>query len=768
MAKKPKLVKKKEVEEVKSQKGLNAVDFIERIPSDKVDLEKLGAFCQAQLDGIISDKAVYTRRREQFINSVDNFVDYDFGNLPFDGASNLHVPVIMEKSRATHARLYQAMFNINPPFFVEPQEPLDAQRVKSITQLMKWAVSRYCNYYKGIYEAFDDGIWNFTTEGWCFFRQHWVDKYRKALTVEQKVEPPQKQKAIASLSPDQAIPPIKLVEEEKWVPVFSGPVVENILQENVFMPGYGDPQSVPLVAIYSKLTTHDLKVQALRGFFDKRQVELALEEPNAKEKPRQNQNLTALKGRNQGVVVDGARAEPLSPDLKPTEHDVYECFATFDINGDGFDEELVVHYHYNSGVVLRWTYLDRITKTGRRPIYTAGYIRRPGRNYHIGLCELLYSLGREVDIIHNQRVDYGTLTNLPFFFYGNTSALQNDEIKLKPGVGIPCGTVNEIFFPTLKTGTQWGFQEENLLFQIINRVSSISDINVGQPSSSEMLRTQGGVSALLTEGNAPLDIALRRLQACYGDILSDMHQMLVEKLPQSFQHLIVGSNGKPMLGKDGMPIMQKIESARKEVSGRVHFNITANTNVGNKAMMRQQRTVLFQQLLNPAGLQMGIVQPHNVYEMYKALLEVSDELDIDRYITEPENAPKPLSLAEEIEHLQQGLMPEIPYNDDHKTKIQMLNMWINSPQVQEGLKIGNVSPMAPTMTFMAVNDHAQKAQMVQQQMSGLQNATGSQISQALMQNTGQFGPQGTGALQPPPATAATAGGEGGPPQQNQV
>lgn len=760
---KPTYKKPKEVKDKTPAATPEAVSLIDRIPSTKMNTERLAQFCRVQLDAIMADRSVYMKRREMYIDTIDNFIDYDLGTRPFDGASEIHIPVIMEKVRATHARLYQALFSMSPPFYIEPQEKLDTARIYKIAQLMKWALTRYVNYYKGVNEAIDDAVWGYAAEGWCFLHARWDHKMRKAVVVDQEIQVP-KEKALREpptpINGKLAVtPPIKFVEREQWITEFSGPLVENVLPEHVYMPGYGDIQKVPLVGFKTTLRGHDLKYYSMTKFFDAEAVKKAMDFPNGVYSEGVESNIKTLKSENQGVRDNRTKAS-VTPYDASQEYDVYQCYATVDGDGDGFNEELVIWYHRNSNTVLRWTYLDRITKTGRRPVYTAGYIRRPGRNYHIGLCELLYCLNKEVDTIHNQRVDFGTISNMPFFFYQALSSFPNERIQIAPGRGIPVDDVNQVLFPQIKGGTQFGFQEEQGLVQIINRVSSISDINVGQPNSAEMLRTQGGVAALLQEGNAPLDISLRRLQDMYSMIIGDIHQMISEKLPAEFQHLVVGDDGQPIFDSQGNPLFSDPIQSRQEISGKVHFHLRANSSAGNRSLMRQSRSMLFQQLMNPINLQMGIVGPQQVYEMNKALIEVSDEPDPKRYIMAPANAPKPLSVEDELGMLRQGLMPEIPYNDDHKTKIEILQTWISSPEVQQGIQIGNVNPMAPLMTQMAIKDHMSKMQSINAQQAQLQNMTGSQLPMA--PNVGAMSTQGMGpgAIQPP--------GQGMPPEGSQI
>ena len=727
-----------------NKKDLDPVELIERIPSQNFDLARLSDFLCQQIQGLESDRDRWLKNRSQYLEIIDNFLNYDTGELPFEGAANVHIPVAMEKARATHARFYQAIFAIQPPFFTEPQEKLDAKRLININNLMKWGLSRHVNYYKGINSAVDDSLWNFVTDGWCFLNLRYERKFRKALVVEES----QGKKA----QPGQTVPTL-FKEKEKWIPVYEGPVLENIQNESVLFPGDLDIQSAPCVAIETCFSEHDLNYHAATGFFDEDAVKKVLKWRGDKTLDKDSKKVRDEKGRRQGVKIEDTQAFRQNKDLHHSSFESYYCYCTFDIDGDGFDEELVVYYHRPSSTVLRWTYLDRITSTNRRPIYKSDFIKRPGRQYALGTCELLFGLNREVDAIHNQRLDYGTISNMPFWFYNSGMTLPNEKLEIAPGRGVPVEDTSQILFPTLKSGTTWGFQEENTLFQIVSRLSGISDVNLGiAPTPGDAVRSQGQLAALLNEGNAVLDISLRRYQDMLGEAYGDIHQMYVDKLPKAFQHLVVGDDGTSVADETGIPAFAQLQDTRKEIAGKVHFHIKANTSSGNKSFLRQSRTLLAQQLVNPINLQLGVVTPLNVYEINKALLEVSDEIDFSRFITKPENAPKPLSLADELNLLKQGLLPDIPLNDDHEAKAEAISVWILAPQTQEGLRLGNVNPNAPIVAEAAIAKHRQLAQVIAAQSQAAQNNQGQQLQ--LGQQAPQL-PANTGANNAEPGPQPT-------------
>jgi hypothetical protein len=278
------------------------------------------------------------------------------------------------------------------------------------------------------------------------------------------------------------------------------------------------------------------------------------------------------------------------------------------------------------------------------------------------------------------------------------------------------------------------------------------------PSPAEMTRTSGGVSALLNEGNAQLDVTLKRMQGQLSLLYGDLHQMLADRLPKDFEHTIVGEDGRPSTTPEGDTAWQSFTNTREEIKGRVHFQIMANSRAANKDMALERAIRRQQMLLNPINLQAGIIQKNNIYELQADILEKDDELDIDRFITKPVDVDPPQTLTQEVDSIQQGIRPKIVMHDDHESKIQGLQAYRNSTVFIDAIKIGRVSPDAMAWIELAIKEHQQLAAAIaaQQQVGNVQ---GNAVNPA---NSGQIGMQsgampGMGGSPQGPGMTPTAG-----------
>lgn len=106
------------------------------------------------------------------------------------------------------------------------------------------------------------------------------------------------------------------------------------------------------------------------------------------------------------------RAEHSTP-VYPKEFDWFEIWASFDIDGDGKKEEIVIHWHKGANKLMsvRYNWLSDL----RRPYYIGNYVRVEGRWKGIGICKQSENFQKIVTTLHRQRIDAGTIANMRMF-----------------------------------------------------------------------------------------------------------------------------------------------------------------------------------------------------------------------------------------------------------------------------------------------------------------------------------------------------------------
>lgn len=181
-----------------------------------------------------------------------------------------------------------------------------------------------------------------------------------------------------------------------------------------------------------------------------------------------------------------------SPDLFLAQHTFY------DIDGDGYEEPVVITVHYRTKQVVR--VVARFTLSGVKlndkgkieyiePIeYFTDYQFLPnpdGSIYGLGFGVLLGPMNEAINSLCNQLVDAGTLNNLQSGFIGKGLRIQMKETAFKPGEWKSVNATGEdlkssIFPLPSKEPSAVLFQLMNLLIQAGNQLASVAEIFVGK------------------------------------------------------------------------------------------------------------------------------------------------------------------------------------------------------------------------------------------------------------------------------------------------
>jgi len=116
--------------------------------------------------------------------------------------------------------------------------------------------------------------------------------------------------------------------------------------------------------------------------------------------------------------------------IDPTKtFDIWELWIYYDVDEDGESDHIVVTYHLDSGSILRAIYNPIFDDF--RPFVAFKPLPEEQRFDGESYCEILAPIQREVDTLHNQRIDRLTQINMPMLFIRSGSGLEN--LKLKPG-----------------------------------------------------------------------------------------------------------------------------------------------------------------------------------------------------------------------------------------------------------------------------------------------------------------------------------------------
>jgi hypothetical protein len=706
--------------------------LVKRLEEDGEGLRTLEIWQQGN-----NDRQAWLTRRTTLLGEYDEFISPIY--QPSQAwSSTLHLPIALTQAKTFHARFLAALIGVDPPFTVKARKGANQDRAMLVQELMRYTLSSWTNNYKGIEEAVDAWLWEWVTGGSSILKARWDRRFTRFLDVVKKTEQVGVQTALDEAGNLQMTPEYAEIEVEEAVTreVFNGPCVEWVPIEDVLIVGgNGDPEDADHVIQQQYLTASQLWTLADTGVFRKSAVEKVIEAGDSYQAGEQVNEIKMLKKAVAGLG-------DLDKNYDQERYQILERYTRVDVDGSGIVADVILWVAGETGDILRATYLWRVMPTGLRPFFKIDFHKRHGEDYGVGLIELLYSLTKEIDAIHNMKIDFGLLTSMPFGFYRATSSISQERMPMEPGVMIPLDNPQtDVFFPQLGTRTAFNEREEMLLQQQIERLTSISDLSLGIVGGQGATRTATGTRALLGESNANLDVFLKRMNRGWKRVLIYMFHMLQEKLPPGFQFRI--------LGDDGNAYWQTVETPQ-ELQGLYDFEIEANSANSNKAVQIEQANSILMTIANPLFIQLGIVTPEELFQAIKYKFQVEGVRDFARFIRKPAGPVRvyaPIEIANAIlagidikMGPEQDLQGFIEWWEDAKATVEILGQF----QTEQVVKLESKAREAAAMM-----------EAVQAQQGQVANASQVQQNAAMATGAPEAQPMGVqqGGGMPPPEGA---------------
>lgn len=699
----------------------------------KLEEKEIGQKISSVWTGANADRVEWLERQQRYLRFFDEFIEPIY-TPSTDWSSNLHLPVVLTVCKTFHARMYTALMSIDPPFTVMSRTGANTDRSKLIQDLMRYTLRDWANENTGVSEVVDAWLWDWVTTGDAILKGRWEKKFTRFKDVEEVPT------VLADIQIDKEtgmlIPTTKTRIDEKEVTktivTFDGPTVEKVnIEDIVIVGGGGDPQKADYVIEQCMVTASDLWTLADRGIFRKEIVEEIISDSGPDgEGADINGSLKQQRAENNGNTdVDK------SYDID--RYKILEAYLKVDTDGSGIASEIIVWIHAKTRKILRATYLYRVMKTGLRPYFKISFHKRHGQEHSVGLVELLYSLAKEIDAIHNMKIDIGILTSIPWGFYRPAPSMPEEKLEVTPGSFIPVDNPSsDVFIPNLGNRTAFGFQEEASLQNQIDRLTSISELNLGLLSAQGAARTATGARAILGESNANLDIFIQRMNRGWKRALVYLFHMAQQNMPAGLQFRV--------LGDDGNSYWQRIEN-REELKGMYDFELEPNSVNSNKQVQIEVSDIVLQMTGNPLDLQLGLVSTRNRYEALKNSMAQRGIKDFSRFLTKPANVPvvfTPEEVCNRILHgidtaldPSQDLAGIIAYVQHILSDDQLLGQFNQQQVITLVTKMQEASGLQQAMEQAA----AQQANRMQQQVNTQMGTTGQETM-----------PVGTAESQPQP------------------
>lgn len=719
------------------------VNPILRIPDMAINPKMLVERTMDRFEQFSNDRVEWLAAKEEYYLGWDDYIS-PVRKGPWEGSSNVHLPMTEIQCNAMHARIMQAFFFIEPWFYVDPQEETDIERIQKIEQYMKYIVMRYANFNRGIYSAIDDWAWDIVTDGMGILSRDWMVLQRRAIIVEENPDfLAQKEELENLLGGDidadefekRSRALIKQPYKEKAIirTIFNGPLVRAEDPAYVLFRGQvvdaTDLNAHETVLKVCYFTRDELLGFKQSEFMDEDAVEKILASPpdrRGSSSTHRNSSLEFQRDRQTGVVTQDSA-------IPSGEYEFVVAYDRVSLEVDdqkrksSYADELIYYCHLPTQTLARWTFLDRVSSLGTRGLHMAHLYRRPRRSIGRGLVATQMPLNDTIDILVNQGINAGMLANQPMFGFRGNSTFDPKTVKAEPGLGLKMDDPNnDLRFFNWNINPSWGTPMVGLLQSMGQQLTSLGPLSLGQVGSNVgPLRSNSGAQTLLGETGVNLDVILKRLKQPYAECLEGLYADCVERMPNKLKVSCLGPDNEPLLNDSGAPMMMDL--SREELRARIHFGLYANSQNMNRAAQEAAAMKLAQFYLQPIALQTGVVTPANVYQILMNVGKSGGTQQIYRFLTKPKTGVV-LPLNAEVLMIMQGVEPQLSINDpDHESKLASLEELYNSERAQQEHQYGFVHKDAMDV-LKSVIEKRMKMIELQNQPTSIQNPTGSNIS----------------------------------------
>ncbi len=475
-------------------------------------------------------------------------------NFPFRRAANIVIPLAAIAVEAIQARIMNTLFSVEPFWSIRPRskewidaaKPMESYLQAEVENSDTLKVYAFCN----------ETVIELVKLGTCVGKTGY-ERYTK--------------KSLRSVGGE---------DQDFFVTIRNGGTVGRVPLGN-YIQRFSelDPQTAPMVGEKHEFSWSQLKQMAQDG----RMI------PEAVEAIRAHR---ILKGQttsyDSGVKLENEVARLSKTETKWTDvFEVFELWCSFDVDGDGINEEIVVDYHRASKTFLsiRYNWYDDL----HRPYRIANYLNVEGIWPGIGVCKQTEQFQEEATTIHRQRLDNATLANMSQIVLRKGMGYGNGE-PIFPGkmwfVDDPTKDIQQFKLSEIYPSSY--INEENILSYYEKRTGA-NEVILGIPQTG----TPGTATSDLTrlaEGNKRFDLVLKNVKRWLSAIGVDV--------VTNYQ-LFGNQNAHWMiLGEDGRWVEQILQMPSVLVRRGAVIDLTVTDSITNRQVEQQQWMSLFQVITN--------------------------------------------------------------------------------------------------------------------------------------------------------------------------
>lgn len=465
--------------------------------------------------------------------------------FPFMGAANIIIPLTAIAYETIHARTMMTFWATKPFVSAKSRGPgLPSDTEKPLENWIDYELEHNVK----IYKPFDD-----------LFAE--VEKFGTGIakTGYEKIV----KKAIRSTPTGDEVFPVAIKD---------GATLDPVSQVNFLFPhSYKDPQLDPWSGEVHSEHPYRVKLMEESGLFIKGTYEKLLPWVT---------NSTNMDGLNVTSRSYERKQEELEKRKAhwPKRIHWQEIWLAFDVDGDGREEEIVVHFHFDSLTIMscRYNWHEDLHRAYRIGVY----MPLEGRWRGIGICKQNEQFQREVTTMHRQRLDNGTLANMGMIKVHRMSGYGPKE-PIFPGKMWFLDDMTHIEPFTMTEVKQSAFADEQGTLIYSQQRTGVNEVMLGMPQ----VGTPGTATsdlARIQEGNKKFDYIMKNHKELANSIILDIFCNIVQFGPKNIDYFEWAEGGEKLRQLLTLPLPLLRQS--------IVFEVIAAGQQGNRILDRQNWT----------------------------------------------------------------------------------------------------------------------------------------------------------------------------------
>lgn len=712
-------------------------------------------------------------------------------DIPWEGCTNVTLPDIMTACLRTEDTLANAALAVRPMVNASALDAANSEKERKIDQLLD---TQFFVEQRG--EKFLESlISNFVRDGTATAYSRWITEHREILQVHDFDPIPLTQipgRYFERLMKHRfRTERMRQLDEEGWdwsvkdldgndlqvsfytdeqtdavqmeisgdVRVFDGPCnialpYEGVLHpywcENLQAPSPSNPNGAAHVVLVDRPTIDEVRRLIEEGVYNL--IEPKDVEDRSPQESFERPERSLERQRDDMRGFQSSRPVPAEEARNHGQTLRYTCFDVWARDGKGRSLDVVWTVLPELELLARARPLSEMVPGNppRRPFAEAAFIPVQDRRVGIGLPELMEGLHDFKTHVFNQAGDAADIETQPFFAYKPSAAINPERYEIFPGAGIPQQNPGDITFGRIQpTATAIAINQITLADQMEEKLTAIGDLQFGRipTGKSSALRTAGGVTQLLAQGEARPERVLRRFFLMLRDLYALMYQLDRGFLDEKKRFRTVG------ISEPSADPFVEIDK-REDLSGQYTFDFQANVLNTSKAALQQSLGEIITLLLNPLMVQLGITDADKLYRAISDYIRALGQRS-ENYVHAPgpESQLPLISAAEAMTFILRGEFPVgVPSEasaQDHLGGLQELLGRTNA----EGIALGQTLEPFHQELLRAYMQVVQQRVQIEEQMRQ-QQAQMAQLHQQRQADQGgnpmgQARPQGgTGFVEP--------------------